>query len=56
MARQIYQDKIVLAKAIRSNINAIQRRRGWMLPKKARFHEKELKALTEGRSVSATYI
>lgn len=35
MARQIYQDKIVLAKAIRSNINISQRRRGWMLQKTA---------------------
>ena len=35
VARQIYQDKIVLTKAIRSNINISQRRRGWMLKKTA---------------------
>jgi predicted metallo-beta-lactamase superfamily hydrolase len=31
VALQIYREKIILAKGIRSNINASQRRRGWML-------------------------
>jgi len=30
-ARQIYREKVVLAKDTRSNVNASQRRRGWML-------------------------
>ena len=33
VAKQIFQDKVVLAKDARSHINASQRRRGWLLKK-----------------------
>jgi len=53
VAREVYQDKIVLAKAIRSDIDVGQRRRGWMLQKTAgsfmkRFGEADGKSFSFG--------
>jgi predicted metallo-beta-lactamase superfamily hydrolase len=42
VARQIYEEKIVLAKNYRSMINASQRRRGWMFSKTGGSYAKKL--------------
>ena len=44
VARQIYGGKLVLAKDFRSNINASQRRRGWMLKRTIRSWVKDFLA------------
>jgi predicted metallo-beta-lactamase superfamily hydrolase len=41
VARHIYQEKMVLAKDYRTNINASQRRRGWMLKKAIQDHVRD---------------
>jgi predicted metallo-beta-lactamase superfamily hydrolase len=43
-AKQIYQDKLVLAKSYRSMVNASQRRRGWMFTKTAGSHAKRIES------------
>ena len=43
-ARQIYQDKIVLAKNSKEKINASQRQRAWMFQKTGGKHAKMLEA------------
>jgi predicted metallo-beta-lactamase superfamily hydrolase len=41
-AKKIYEDKLVLAKSYRSNVNTSQRRRGWMFKKTGGSHAKKL--------------
>lgn len=41
-ARQIYEDKLVLAKSYRIDVNASQRRRGWVFEKTGGKHAKKL--------------
>ncbi|MCW4025059.1 MAG: hypothetical protein NWF01_08500 [Candidatus Bathyarchaeota archaeon] len=48
-ARQIYQDKTVLAKNPKENINASQRQRAWMFEKTGAKHAKTLEA-ADGRT------
>ena len=48
-AKQIYSDKIVLAKSYRSRVNASQRRRGWMFKKTAGNYAKRLES-ADGRT------
>jgi predicted metallo-beta-lactamase superfamily hydrolase len=50
-ARQIYKDKIVLAKNPKENINTSQRERAWMFQKTAAKHAKIFKA-ADGKSFS----
>jgi predicted metallo-beta-lactamase superfamily hydrolase len=42
IAKKIYQNKHILAKSYRSNVNASQRRRGWMFKKTGATHAKKL--------------
>lgn len=51
VARQIYRDKLVLAKGIRDSINTSQRRRGWMLRKTVERDMKEL-VVADGKDFS----
>jgi hypothetical protein len=48
IARQIYEDKVVLAKSHRSKVNYSQRRRGWMFEKTAGKYTKSLE-IADGR-------
>jgi predicted metallo-beta-lactamase superfamily hydrolase len=41
-AKKIYQNKLILAKSYRSNVNANQRRRGWLFKKTGGSHAKKL--------------
>ena len=50
-ARQIYQNKIVLAKNPKENINASQRQRAWMFQKTAGKHAKTLES-ADGKTFS----
>lgn len=50
-ARQIYQDKLVLGKDYRSNINPSQRRRGWVFKKTGGRYAKKL-ILADSRDFS----
>jgi len=43
-AKQIYQNKLVLAKSYRSTVNASQRRRGWLFSKGAGKHAKQIES------------
>ncbi len=49
IARQIYSGKTILAKDARANINASQRRRGWMLEKAVKDWAKEI-TYADGRT------
>ncbi len=49
VARQIYEDKVVLAKSRRSKVNYSQRRRGWMFEKTAGKYTKRLE-IADGRT------
>jgi len=50
-AQQIYEDKLVLAKNYRENINASQRRRGWTFEKTGGKHAKKLE-FADGKAFS----
>lgn len=49
IAQQIYQDKIILAKDIRSNINFSQRRRGWVFQKASKKFVRKIE-VADGKS------
>jgi predicted metallo-beta-lactamase superfamily hydrolase len=51
VAEQIYGDKLILAKDYRNNVNASQRRRGWMLRESLREHVRGFEA-ADGRTFS----